>query len=117
AGVVSDRLFAIGPLTKGAHWEITAVPDIRSQCCDLGRVLATRLVCLRRRPSGPESAGLVSPRMPREATSQGESPGWEKKNLFPGRILRLWTKIFSIEQPALHCRVRIGDVLHTAGER
>ena len=31
-GKVSQRLFAVGPLTRGAFWEITAVPDIRSQC-------------------------------------------------------------------------------------
>jgi uncharacterized NAD(P)/FAD-binding protein YdhS len=27
----SDRLWAVGPLTKGAFWEIVAVPDIRAQ--------------------------------------------------------------------------------------
>jgi uncharacterized NAD(P)/FAD-binding protein YdhS len=43
AGLASSRLFAIGPLTKGAHWEITAVPDLRGQCRDLARLLAQRL--------------------------------------------------------------------------
>jgi uncharacterized NAD(P)/FAD-binding protein YdhS len=28
----SRRLYALGPPTKGAFWEITAVPDIRTQC-------------------------------------------------------------------------------------
>ncbi|WP_149539459.1 FAD/NAD(P)-binding protein [Siccirubricoccus phaeus] len=31
-GGISRRLFAIGPVTKGAFWEMTAVPDIRRQC-------------------------------------------------------------------------------------
>lgn len=31
-GAVSNRLFAIGPVTKGTFWETTSVPDIRTQC-------------------------------------------------------------------------------------
>ena len=31
-GAVSRRLFAVGPVTKGTFWEVTAVPDIRRQC-------------------------------------------------------------------------------------
>ncbi len=31
-GALSGRLFAVGPVTKAAFWEITAVPDIRRQC-------------------------------------------------------------------------------------
>jgi uncharacterized NAD(P)/FAD-binding protein YdhS len=31
SGGVSRRLFALGPVTKGTFWEITAVPDIRAQ--------------------------------------------------------------------------------------
>ena len=31
-GGISRRLFAMGPVTKAAFWEITAVPDIRRQC-------------------------------------------------------------------------------------
>jgi uncharacterized NAD(P)/FAD-binding protein YdhS len=34
-GVPSQRLFAIGPLTRAAFWEVIAVPDIRSQCAEL----------------------------------------------------------------------------------
>lgn len=30
-GVPSQRLFAVGPVTRGAFWEITSVADIRSQ--------------------------------------------------------------------------------------
>src|SRR4051812_6337525 len=33
-------LYAIGPLTKGAFWEIVAVPDIRRQVHDLARVIS-----------------------------------------------------------------------------
>ena len=31
-GAISRRLFAVGPVTKAAFWEMTAVPDIRRQC-------------------------------------------------------------------------------------
>jgi uncharacterized NAD(P)/FAD-binding protein YdhS len=31
-GSISQRLYAIGPLTKGLFWEMTSVPDIRRQC-------------------------------------------------------------------------------------
>jgi uncharacterized NAD(P)/FAD-binding protein YdhS len=39
-GAISRRLFAVGPVTKGAFWEIVAVPDIRLQCEALGDFLA-----------------------------------------------------------------------------
>jgi len=39
-GAPSRRLFAIGPLTRAAFWEIIAIPDIRSQCA----ALATKLL-------------------------------------------------------------------------
>jgi uncharacterized NAD(P)/FAD-binding protein YdhS len=38
-GEISGKLFAVGPVTKGAFWEMTAVPDIRRQC----EFLATHL--------------------------------------------------------------------------
>jgi uncharacterized NAD(P)/FAD-binding protein YdhS len=34
-GSPSRRLFAIGPLTRAAFWEIVAIPDIRNQCVQL----------------------------------------------------------------------------------
>jgi uncharacterized NAD(P)/FAD-binding protein YdhS len=40
-GSISRRLFAVGPVTKGAFWEMTAVPDIRRQCELLAAHLAT----------------------------------------------------------------------------
>ncbi len=39
-GAESRRLFAVGPVTKGAFWEMTAVPDIRRQCEELAQGLA-----------------------------------------------------------------------------
>ncbi len=42
-GTPSDRLFAIGPLTKGVWWEIVAVPDIRRQCVAVARHLAEEM--------------------------------------------------------------------------
>ena len=39
-GAVSRRLFAVGPVTKAAFWEMTAVPDIRRQCEGLAEHLA-----------------------------------------------------------------------------
>ena len=49
-GVPSRRLFAIGPLTRAAFWEIIAIPDIRNQCAEL----ATRFIGSR------EAAGVPS---------------------------------------------------------
>ncbi len=41
AGMASDRIFAVGPLTRGRFWESTAIPDIRLQCAALAqRILA-----------------------------------------------------------------------------
>lgn len=40
AGEASRRLFALGPLTAGRFWEVTAVPDIRNQCAALAGTLA-----------------------------------------------------------------------------
>lgn len=39
-GVPNDRLFALGPMTRGAFWEIVAVPDIRAQAWTLARRLS-----------------------------------------------------------------------------
>ena len=36
----TDGLYAIGPLTRGAFWEITAVPDLRAQALDLAEHVA-----------------------------------------------------------------------------
>lgn len=39
-GRASLRLFAVGPMTRGAFWEIVAVPDIRTQTWTLARRLS-----------------------------------------------------------------------------
>jgi uncharacterized NAD(P)/FAD-binding protein YdhS len=39
-GRSNERLLALGPLTRGAFWEISAVPDIRAQVWDLARRLS-----------------------------------------------------------------------------
>ena len=39
-GTPSRRLFAVGPLTRAAFWEIIAIPDIRNQCAELAAKLA-----------------------------------------------------------------------------
>jgi uncharacterized NAD(P)/FAD-binding protein YdhS len=39
-GAISRRLFAVGPVTKGAFWEMTAVPDIRRQTEKLAEYLS-----------------------------------------------------------------------------
>jgi len=36
-GSAQPRLFVVGPMTRGAHWEIVAVPDIRRQVWALAR--------------------------------------------------------------------------------
>ena len=39
AGTPSDRLFAVGPLTRGTFFEIDAIPEIRVQCARLAERL------------------------------------------------------------------------------
>lgn len=41
-GTPSRRLFAIGPASRAAFWEITAIPDIRDQVARLAQDFATR---------------------------------------------------------------------------
>jgi uncharacterized NAD(P)/FAD-binding protein YdhS len=40
SGIASQRLYAVGPLTRAAFWEIVAIPDIRNQCAELAARLA-----------------------------------------------------------------------------
>lgn len=53
-----DRLFAIGPLTRGLFWEATAVPDLREHAVTLARNLLSALDA--RREHGP----IVPPHAP-----------------------------------------------------
>jgi uncharacterized NAD(P)/FAD-binding protein YdhS len=39
----ADRLWALGPLTKGRYWEIVAVPDIRGQAAAVAEDIAGEL--------------------------------------------------------------------------
>lgn len=39
-GRANPRIFALGPMTRGAFWEIVAVPDIRRQTWDVARRLS-----------------------------------------------------------------------------
>jgi uncharacterized NAD(P)/FAD-binding protein YdhS len=41
-GHPSERLYAVGPLTRGAFFEIDAIPDIRMQCSMLAKKLNAR---------------------------------------------------------------------------
>ena len=38
-GSAALPIYAVGPLTRGAFWEITAVPDIRNQVAELAKTL------------------------------------------------------------------------------
>jgi uncharacterized NAD(P)/FAD-binding protein YdhS len=38
-GAACGHLFVVGPMTRGAHWEIVAVPDIRKQVWSLARTV------------------------------------------------------------------------------
>ena len=43
ASRAGERLWALGPLTKGAFWEIVAVPDIRGQVAEVADQIAREL--------------------------------------------------------------------------
>jgi uncharacterized NAD(P)/FAD-binding protein YdhS len=51
SGRPSDRLFAVGPLTRAAFWEVVAIPEIRAQCAELALRLLNRLGTTDRRRS------------------------------------------------------------------
>jgi uncharacterized NAD(P)/FAD-binding protein YdhS len=38
-----ERVWALGPLTKGRFWEIVAVPDIKGQANDVADAIAKEL--------------------------------------------------------------------------
>lgn len=43
-GAASRRLFALGPLTRGTWWGVTAVPDIREQAAAVARTIAQGVI-------------------------------------------------------------------------
>jgi len=57
-GSPSERLFAVGPLTRAAFWEIIAIPDIRNQCAELAAHLVQSYCSVGQGPwqSVPETA-------------------------------------------------------------
>jgi uncharacterized NAD(P)/FAD-binding protein YdhS len=61
SGAISHRLFAIGPVTKGAFWEMTAVPDIRRQAELVAEYLAG---LVRNAPPQPTSALVAGRSVP-----------------------------------------------------
>jgi uncharacterized NAD(P)/FAD-binding protein YdhS len=73
SGAPSNRLFAIGPLTKGASWEMTAVPELRTQCRDLARVLAKRLVQIGRSDGHPAASPSGDTALRGATVRRGES--------------------------------------------
>jgi uncharacterized NAD(P)/FAD-binding protein YdhS len=68
-GEIWQRLYAVGPVTRPAFWEVTSVPDIRRQCEALATYLSTRVAALR-----PREEAIVSQQefLPVTATSGSE---------------------------------------------
>jgi uncharacterized NAD(P)/FAD-binding protein YdhS len=44
SGMAATRLFALGPPTKGRHWEINAIPDIRRHAAEMAKHLVESVV-------------------------------------------------------------------------
>ncbi len=42
-GVVQPGLFALGPITRGTFWEVTAIPDIRVKAAEVAAAILLRL--------------------------------------------------------------------------
>ena len=42
-GHAQDDLYAVGPMTRGAFWEVTSVPDIRIQAAEVAEVIRAAL--------------------------------------------------------------------------
>lgn len=64
-GTISRRVFAVGPVTKAAFWEMTAVPDIRRQC----EVLAQHLASVVKAMPAPPRAAARRSSLPLEASA------------------------------------------------
>lgn len=73
SGAPSHRFFAIGPLTKGANWEMTAVQELRTQCRDLARALARRLVQIGRSDGHPAASPSGDTALPSAMPGRRES--------------------------------------------
>jgi uncharacterized NAD(P)/FAD-binding protein YdhS len=61
-GEIWQRLYAVGPVTRPAFWEVTSVPDIRRQCEALAAHLSARLASGQISPvESPAEAGSAHP--------------------------------------------------------
>jgi uncharacterized NAD(P)/FAD-binding protein YdhS len=60
-GLPSRRLFAVGPLTRAAFWEIVAIPDIRNQCVQLAERMVQDADRESLAPSAPSVTALQLP--------------------------------------------------------
>jgi uncharacterized NAD(P)/FAD-binding protein YdhS len=60
-GVASQRLYALGPVTRGTFWEITSVPDIREQCWQLARLLERRMTPAGFVGAAPDFGAAIDP--------------------------------------------------------
>ena len=59
-GDASDRILALGPLTRGAFFEIEAVPDIRVQAAQLAARINTRIISSHAPAAGPARFATAS---------------------------------------------------------
>jgi len=67
AGAASDRLYSIGPATRGAFWEITSVPDIRVQAASLAHQVCDQLQGVDREADADPAAARRPTPTPQEA--------------------------------------------------
>lgn len=70
-GRPNPRLFAMGPLTRGRFWEVTAVPDIRCQAAELAERLAEGRFA---EPGRRWAAAASAPASVSDRTSIGSPP-------------------------------------------
>jgi uncharacterized NAD(P)/FAD-binding protein YdhS len=69
-GEIWQRLYAVGPVTRPAFWEVTSVPDIRRQCEALATHLGGRVALMR-----PAAGGIVAqPSTPPAAFGDDREP-------------------------------------------
>ena len=98
SGVPSERLFAIGPVTRPAFWEIIAIPDICNQCAALANLL-------RRALPGPYRAPHCTPRTARRCKRTGR----RFRHLHPRRHCGTVRGKFALQSPRPPAsRVRAG---------
>ncbi len=102
SGAASERLFALGPASRAAFWEITAIPDIRFQVAALAERIMHRVVA---QPGKDESVrlGTLGPTSSRSRTRRqdGTDPrDGEEYSFLTGHGRRdLLPKAISLEWP------------------